>query len=400
MEKRDKSAIWFVNTCGSRNIGGVETARAQWSKALIERRYPVVWWCPSDQEKQILDQNNPLPEGIDNRLIDNVPFPVVRRFPTPQSTATFLYSALREKPDKIVFNGQSDLFLPLMAGLIYLGQAKKVVQIFHGDPRPDRNVLQYRSLRQTMKYNLRPLRDFTTRGLYSNPDITTIAVSQFVAQRIKDLKLASSVKVYYPPTLDETGCYPRIKQNETKPLKVLTVSRISPEKGLDLLVKIAKACAEQNVSAEFTLVGSINQPASYSYLNRLKADMGHNIALTGPKVGADLCNAYNNADLFLMPSQNEGLGLVTIEALKHGTPVIARNIPTSREIFVDGTFSPGLLVNPHDDTSAVRQAIQHLNQIAANRPRLSQLSDAAFKTACRFEPRRLTDNFISGVLIQ
>lgn len=397
MDRDRQPSVWFVNVCGARNIGGGETARAQWSKALIERGYQVVWWCPTYAENR-LDQNNPLPEGIDNRLLDNISFPAIRRFPSPKSTATFLYSALREKPDKIVFNGQSDFFLPLMAGLIYLGQAEKIVQIFHGDPRPDKNVFDQKSLKETVKSSLRPLRDLAARRLYSNPDITTVAVSQFVAKRVRALRLTSSVQVYYPPALDD-NCCPRIKQNEGEPLKVLTVSRISPEKGLSLLAKVAKACSEQNVPAEFSLVGPVTDSISVTYLKRLKVEMGTKVSLVGAKIGPELCDAYTGSDIFFMPSPSEGLGLVTIEGLKHGNPVIARDIPTSREIFISEESSPGLLVDPHDDVSAVRQAIQFLDQIAINRPRLSQLSDKAFKAASRFDPRKLTEEFISGVLI-
>ncbi len=398
MGNTENPAIWFVNMCGSRNVGGAETARAQWSKALIAKGYPVVWWCPTFAEKR-LDQNNPLPEDIDNRLLDSISIPVMRRFPSPQSTATFLYSALREKPEKIVFNGQSDFFLPLMAGLIYLKQTEKIVQVFHGDPQPDQNVHHYKSLKQTIKYNLRPLRTLAARRLYSHPDITTVAVSRFVAQRVKDLRLASSVLVYYPPTLEEVDCHPKVKQNEENPLKVLTVSRISPTKGLSLLAKIANACAEQNVPAEFSLVGSVEDSASLAYLQRLKQEMGTNVSIVGSKVGRELCASYTDSDIFLMPSSNEGLGLVTIEGLRHGSPVIARDIPTSREIFTAKEPSAGVLVDPTDDVSATRQTIQFLNQLAADRARLSQLSAAAFNVAARFEPRRLTDEFISGVLI-
>jgi len=61
---------------------------------------------------------------------------------------------------------------------------------------------------------------------------------------------------------------------------------------------------------------------------------------------AELIRNYQNADLFILPSinGNEAFGLVLIEALACGVPVIASNLPGVRQVFSD--HEQGLLAEP------------------------------------------------------
>ncbi|NIP40966.1 MAG: glycosyltransferase, partial [Candidatus Aenigmarchaeota archaeon] len=43
---------------------------------------------------------------------------------------------------------------------------------------------------------------------------------------------------------------------------------------------------------------------------------------TGPKRGRDLVKAYNSCDVFVLPSEHEGFGLATLEAMACGKPVV------------------------------------------------------------------------------
>lgn len=66
---------------------------------------------------------------------------------------------------------------------------------------------------------------------------------------------------------------------------------------------------------------------------------------------------YARADLFVMPSKGEGFGLVYLEAIAYGLPVIASNQDAAGEVIQDQTT--GLLVNP-DDTKALADSILRL----------------------------------------
>jgi glycosyltransferase involved in cell wall biosynthesis len=68
----------------------------------------------------------------------------------------------------------------------------------------------------------------------------------------------------------------------------------------------------------------------------LKTQCHENVIFTG--VIDDISRAYSGADVFFMPSHAETFGLVIVEALSAGLPVIARDIFEFREIFGDSVL--------------------------------------------------------------
>jgi glycosyltransferase involved in cell wall biosynthesis len=73
----------------------------------------------------------------------------------------------------------------------------------------------------------------------------------------------------------------------------------------------------------------------------------------GTKVGEELAAHYAAADLFVFPSKTDTFGLVLLEALASGLPVVAYPVPGPLDI-VDGT---GVGVLDHDLAAAARRAI-------------------------------------------
>ncbi|QGN32214.1 glycosyltransferase [Microlunatus sp. Gsoil 973] len=59
------------------------------------------------------------------------------------------------------------------------------------------------------------------------------------------------------------------------------------------------------------------------------------VRFTGSLSGAALAQAYREADVFVFPSTTETLGLVLLEALASGLPVVAFDSPASRELLRD-----------------------------------------------------------------
>jgi len=113
---------------------------------------------------------------------------------------------------------------------------------------------------------------------------------------------------------------------------VLTVAQQTPRKGIyDFL-----ALAEQVPDLIWVWVGGFPYgPLSKDYfrIRREKKKIHENVIFTG--FIPDIMDAYSGADLFFMPSHAETFGLVILEALASGLPVLARGIPEFREIFGD-----------------------------------------------------------------
>lgn len=113
---------------------------------------------------------------------------------------------------------------------------------------------------------------------------------------------------------------------------VLSVAQLTPRKGLyDFL-----ALAKQHPEKTFVWIGGFPYGAlskDWMRIRRLKRRCGSNLIFPG-YVG-DIVAPYSAADIFLMPSYAETFGLVILEALSCGLPVIARDIPEFRDIFGD-----------------------------------------------------------------
>lgn len=106
----------------------------------------------------------------------------------------------------------------------------------------------------------------------------------------------------------------------------LYAGRLSPEKGLDVLIE-----AHRDLHGpRLVLAGG----SSYSedYMKNLRASAGERTLFTGFLTGSDLAELYSNALAFVLPSRMEGLSVALLEALAHGLPVIASDIPENREL--------------------------------------------------------------------
>jgi len=102
---------------------------------------------------------------------------------------------------------------------------------------------------------------------------------------------------------------------------VANVGRQTIQKGLTHLLEAAKIALEHNPKLLFLFVGSGDQ---HEELIRLAADLGitENVIFTGFQNGAKLRDAFEIADLFVMPSASEPFGATALEALGLGAPVL------------------------------------------------------------------------------
>jgi glycosyltransferase-like protein len=89
---------------------------------------------------------------------------------------------------------------------------------------------------------------------------------------------------------------------------------------------------------------------------------GRDLVLTGPLRDEDMPALMRSADALVMPSLREGFGLVVLEALACGTPVVVSGIPPFTEYLEDAAIDGhALYADPHDAASisaAMRRAVE------------------------------------------
>jgi len=113
---------------------------------------------------------------------------------------------------------------------------------------------------------------------------------------------------------------------------ILSVAQLTPRKGLYDFLALSKMFPEKT----FVWVGGFPYGAlskDWIKIRRLKQRCGENVIFPG--YVEEIISPYSAADAFFMPSYAETFGLVILEALSCGLPVIARDIPEFHDIFGD-----------------------------------------------------------------
>ncbi|WP_121357012.1 glycosyltransferase family 4 protein [Flavisolibacter nicotianae] len=148
---------------------------------------------------------------------------------------------------------------------------------------------------------------------------------------------------------------------------VLTVNRLSYNeryKGYDEVMMAIKTLKREEPLIRYLIVGKYDAMEK-ARLDRLIRQQGlqNEVVFAGFVPDEDLAEHFNLADVYAMPSRKEGFGIVFIEALYYGLPVIAGNIDGSVDALADGEL--GYLVDP-DWPTEILAALKKILQSKTN----------------------------------
>jgi glycosyltransferase involved in cell wall biosynthesis len=160
---------------------------------------------------------------------------------------------------------------------------------------------------------------------------------------------------------------------------LLYVGRLAPEKNLDQL----RAVLERVPRTRLALVGGGPQREA------LAAHFaGLPVHFAGYRTGRSLAEAYASADLFVFPSAFESFGLVILEAMASGLPVISTRVGGAGDMIAEGVT--GYTVEVGD----VEGMIEGVRQLASDPDRLRAAKQAARAHAERFDWSHIMDELI------
>lgn len=166
-------------------------------------------------------------------------------------------------------------------------------------------------------------------------------------------------------------------------LVLLTLARLKfseQYKGYDKVLQTIRNIKEQFPLIKYLIVGRYDDQEK-ARLEKIIEEEGIKdaVSFAGFVDEEELSSHFNISDLYIMPSVGEGFGIVFIEALFHGKPVIAGNQDGSVDALGRGAF--GVLVNPNKGEEIEKAICDVLKNTSQYRPDEEKLiSFFGFKT--------------------
>lgn len=176
-----------------------------------------------------------------------------------------------------------------------------------------------------------------------------------------------------------------IQQSSLTEKRVIAVGRYHYQKGFDLLLKAWKIVESKCPDWELAIYGQGNQTPYENLAMELGLDLLR-CHLYGPT--SNIQQEYVNSSLFVFSSRYEGFGMVLVEAMACGLPVVSFACPCGpRDIISDGV--DGFLVERNNVEALAHQLITILN----DEEMLKKMSVAAPKKACLFQIEQIANRW-------
>lgn len=226
---------------------------------------------------------------------------------------------------------------------------------------------------------------------YANLCDRVFAPSQSVAELLRARGVSVPVDVV-PTGVDvrrfARGRRHRFRRQAGVPEQAFVIGhlgRLSPEKNLHFLTRAVIAFLRAEPRAWFVMIGQ--GPSQPMVERRCRAaGVGERVRCVGECHGPELADAYHAMDVFAFASKSETQGLVLVEAMAAGVPVVALDAPGVREVMQDARN--GRLVSI-EGVREFRAALRWVSQLSA--PQRRAMSEAAVATAKTFSIERCAE---------
>ncbi|AOM75931.1 glycosyltransferase [Pedobacter steynii] len=311
--------------------GGAERVLSTLSNSFSERSYKVVIVCMNDAE-----QGYPLADGI--RVI-----PLLKRKHKEHIFRRLIYGMqtylrlllvlFRERPYCVIsFMTSANLWTGLSCGLL------RIPYIVSERTTPDHTINRFNFFFKWMSY-----------FVYSGSKAVVVP-AKGIENCLKNNGLFNRLNNYSiirnPVYVFKSDQHVIVHRRKF----ILGVGRLSYEKGFDLLIDAFSKLRIKNIDLIIVGQGQERQNLA-AQINRL--NLQDRVMLAGAK--DDLQDYYNQAELFVLPSRNEGYPNALIEAMSNGCPCVAVDCEFGpAEIIEDG--QNGILV-PKDNVPALTKAM-------------------------------------------
>jgi glycosyltransferase involved in cell wall biosynthesis len=310
----------------SNSKGGVFTATMQWAKGLAHRGCNVnIFFLTQSEETKHLESS----ANIHLNYLTTSSL-----LPNPRALINFI---VRDHPDIIHINFA--VFGPLAMFIKYLFKIPFIYTL-HGLPQP--------WLEPSMKYKIAYTIQHILLPLVARESSTNVAVSKYVRNMVEKKYGANCEVIYHG--IDSNAFKPENKTLSKRKLGyeemdflILYVGKLHPYKDPLTLIKAISLTIEKNANLHLLMIGG---GELYTEVEKKisEPNLSNHVKLLSRVDNEMLKTLYDAADVFVLPSVNEAFGMVLLEAMASGLPVIASDSGACPELIGNA----GMLFNQGD----------------------------------------------------
>jgi glycosyltransferase involved in cell wall biosynthesis len=226
-------------------------------------------------------------------------------------------------------------------------------------------------------------------GLHVRRAARVLTTSRYSAARAQEFYGLAKAPTVIPELIDlaEWRRLLAVHPAASSGFTVLFVGRFYRRKRVDILLRAAAALRHRIPDLEVRMVGA--GPCG-PYLRQLSGELKLDGAVTwlGDISRSQLIAEYNRADIFCLPSVQEGFGIVLLEAMAAGKPIVA-----ARAAAIPEVAPHGLLVEP-DSEEALEAGIEELYRSPEKRAGLAR---SGARWVEQFDAARVAQLFVDAV---
>lgn len=226
--------------------------------------------------------------------------------------------------------------------------------------------------------------EFSSKYVYQHTDLI-ISVSQSLREGIMYHMGKDSVVVHN--TYGKEFFYKEKQKN--KKLSIISVGRLTYDKGFDILIEALSIIKNQLPQDWELLIAGEGDYRNVLQQQINEAKLEKHISLIGWRTKPEIAALIQQSDIFVLPSRYESFGVVYIEALACGAPIIATDCGVPKELV---TNENGLFI-PSENITALATAILQISENINQYDRKAISEDCKARFSAEVLAKKLTNIF-------
>ncbi|MFW6110118.1 MAG: glycosyltransferase family 4 protein [Patescibacteria group bacterium] len=186
--------------------------------------------------------------------------------------------------------------------------------------------------------------------------------------------------------VDTQTFVPAPKHTKDGTFRILSTSRLTSRKGISYLIEGFAAFHKKAPNSKLILAGSGNKKNEL-FITAKKLGLNSHVKFAGSVPHEDIHERYQNADVFVLPSLNEGMSNSLLEAMACQLPVIATNTGGTAELVDE---SNGIIVEKRSS----KEIAQALSTLYENKEQLKKMGKASRAKAEKLGWEKIAEQYL------